>query len=650
MQKRISYFFLFFYFFMAVTMLRYIYVQIFDYKEMKHRLDLQVEEKMVTYLPRGTISGRNGRQLAVSIMTDSLFVDPSHVKDPEAMATDLAPLIHMKKEEILRRINLGGGFVWLARRMDSDESAAVHKLIKEKNYQACLGFRKEAKRYYPNQMLASNVIGFVGTDNEGLDGIEQSMNRLLKGQIVETSINTDTFSRPILDSLFNLQLPSSDQCKNVTLTIDTTIQFIVEQALDHAMAQDDPDNAIAIVMDPRTGEVLAMASRPSYNPNDFAKYKPTDWKNRAISFVYEPGSTFKAVVAAAALQEKLVRPDDVFVDPGTITIDGRHIQNWNGASFGTVTFSDVVRESLNTGFVHVGLELGGQRLMDYAKKFGFGRKSGIELPGEERGILFNPKTMSRIDVATSSIGQGIAVTPLQMITAMAAIANDGVLLRPHIIKTVYNHDGTVYDDVKPQEVHRCIDPWADKMLVSMLERVVSSGSGSKAAIPGYKIAGKTGTAQKVDLVHGGYLPGQYVASFCGFAPADDPQIAVLVIIDDPHRGSYYGGQVAAPIVREIFSKIFRYLHIPPSVPIPSEGETLAPTPLPREIAPYPKKVPKGMSVVPDLYGKTIREAAQILQKDGFSMNATGSGICRSQTPGANNLAPSGAQVTVNFGP
>ena len=483
---------------MGVIVLRYGWLQLIEGNEMSERMKAQVGHDFAIQSPRGTVLDRNGRELAVSTMTKSLYIDPAHVKDPSAVAADLAPLIGKSEQDILDDIAVGGGFVWVKRRMDQPEYEAVRKMIKEKSYTDCLNFRDEAKRYYPNDVLAANVLGFVGTDDKGLDGIEQAMDGLLKGEVKESYLQTDRRDRPILDSIFSSSRRyRGDYCKTVELTIDSAIQFIVEQELDRAVAENSPKAITCVVMNPKTGEVLAMASRPSYNPNKFWDYQPEVWKNRAVSFIYEPGSTFKAVVAGAALQEKAVTPNQVFVDPGYVMVSGRRIQNWSGTSFGTVTFTDVVKQSLNTGFAQVGLRLGAENLTKYAKLFGFGEPTGIDLPAEEGGILFKAEDMRDSDIATMSIGQSIAVTPLQLVTAMSAIANDGVLLKPYIVKSIRNADGSVYDQREPTEVRRTIDSATDKTLVGLLEQVVASGGGSKAAVKGYRIAGKTGTAQKI---------------------------------------------------------------------------------------------------------------------------------------------------------
>ncbi|MFA6850156.1 MAG: penicillin-binding protein 2, partial [Selenomonadaceae bacterium] len=451
-QGNIAIFLLFLWGCFGLLALRYAWVQLVEGNKLAERVKFQSDEQQMMQSMRGTIYDRNDRELAVSVLTQSLYVDPNSVKDAAALAADLSPLIGISENTLLDDIAQGGGFVWVKRRMEAEEIKAVRKLIDEKSLN-CLGFREESKRYYPNGMLAANVLGFVGTDDIGLDGIEQEFDSLIKGHKTKSFLRTDQQGRPIFDSaLGDNQDLLENQCKSVELTLDSTAQFIVEQALDKAMIANKPKAVTAIVMNPQTGEILAMASRPSYNPNDFADYPAENWKNRAISFIYEPGSTFKAVVAAAALQEKVVTPNQVFVDPGYVMVSGRRIKNWSDDSFGTVTFTDVVKNSINTCFAQIGLRLGAEKLMEYAKLFGFGKITDIKLPGEEKGILFDPEDMRDSDIATTAIGQSIAVTPLQLVQAMAAIANDGILLKPHIIKSIKNADGSVYMETNKEEV------------------------------------------------------------------------------------------------------------------------------------------------------------------------------------------------------
>ena len=648
LQQNVSGIVLFLWALFGFIALRYAWLQIVEGSRMADRVRSQTGEERVLQSPRGAIIDRNGRELAISVMTKSLFVDPASVQDANAVAAKLAPLISVSEAEIQEDIAQGGGFVWVKRRLEQTEVSAVKKLIKDEGWN-CLGFRDEAKRYYPNDMLAANVLGFVGTDDTGLDGVEHEFDSLIKGEKTESFVRTDTRNRPILDSIFARGRYQGDRCKTIELTIDSTVQFIVEQAIEKAMAANSPKGITALVMNPKTGEILAMASRPSYNPNKFADYTPEAWKNRAVSFIYEPGSTFKAVVAAAALQEKTVSPNQVFVDPGYVMVSGRRIQNWNGESFGTVTFTDVVKNSLNTGFAQVGLELGAERLTKYTKLFGCGKPTGVELPAEEQGILFDPEQMRDSDVATMSIGQSIAVTPLQLITAMSAIANDGVLLKPHILKSIRNADGSVYQETGREEVRRTIESATDKTLVGLLEQVVATGGGKKAGVKGYRIAGKTGTAQKIREDGAGYMDGRYIASFCGFAPVEDPQITVLVIIDDP-SGIFYGGQIAAPVASDIFSQLFRYLHIEPSSDPFVDMDKDKPKAVKKSIAEQHQEVPQGKVLVPDLTGKSIRQSAQEVAAIGLRLETEGSGVAAGQSLPPNTVVDPGTEITVYFKP
>ncbi len=647
-QNRIGRVAIIFWAVLLFLMMRYGWLQLAEGDTLAQRVKMQAGEERILQSPRGAILDTNGRQLAISVMTKSLYVDPNHVTDPQAVAEKLAPILGMTEQEILDDIAKGGGFVWVKRNMELEESEAVRKAIQEEGWTDCLAFQKEAKRFYPNDALAANVLGFVGADDVGLDGIEHQFDKLIKGENTEAFITTDIQNRPIMSSLFADNKYTGDRCKTIQLTLDSTIQFICEQALEKAMVDNKPQSATAIVMNPKTGEVLAMATRPTYNPNKFWESKPEAWKNPAVSSIYEPGSTFKSVVAGAALQEKVTSPNQVFVDPGYVMVSGRRIQNWNGESFGTVTFTDVVKNSLNTGFAQVGLALGAENLNKYARLFGFGEITGIELPAEESGILFNTDDMRDSDVATMSIGQSIAVTPIQLITAMSAIANDGVLLKPHIIKSVQNTDGSIYQEVKTEEVRRALDSATDKTLVGLLEQVVATGGGKKAGVKGYRIAGKTGTAQKIREDGAGYMDGRYIASFCGFAPVEDPRFTVLVIINDP-QGIYYGGQIAAPVAAEIFSQLFRYMHIEPSSDPFSEMDKNAPKTR-RTAKEQHREAPEGKVLVPDLIGKSIRQVSNELGDIGLHMDAAGSGIASSQSIPPFTVVDPGTSVTVYFKP
>ena len=649
-QLRISWLLLVIWICFGLLLVRFAWLQLVDGDELAERAITIAEENRARQSPRGKILDRNGRELAISRMAKSLVINPSKVKpeDRENLVAQLSEILKLKPEEIREDIDTGGVFVYVKRRLEVDEENAI-KELKEANEYECLELHDEVKRYYPNDMLAANVLGFIGTDDKGLAGMEQYADELLKGEAQEADLIIDMRGRPIFDSIFSAaqQRYKGDNSKNITLTIDSTMQFIVEQSLDKAMADNNPKAVTAVVMDPRTGDVLAMASRPSYNPNKFWQANDEAWRNRAISSVYEPGSTFKAMVAGTALQEGVVAPNMTFYDPGHIDVSEKRIQNWNGESFGNVTFTDIVKNSINTCFAQIGLWLGGEKLNEYAEKFGFGQATGIELPGEESGILFaNPKEMVSSDVATMAIGQSIAVTPLQLVTAMSAVANDGVLLKPHIIKQITNADGSVYKEYGREEVHRVIDSATDKTLVGLLEQVVATGGGSKAAVKGYRIAGKTGTAQKINEHTSGYMEGRYIASFCGFAPVENPEIVVLVVIDDPSAGAFYGGQIAAPVARDIFSQLLRFMHISPS------SDTFADMNKDKEAA-AAKPAPAasdGKVRMPDLTGMSIRDVSQKLAELGLGIDVQGNGLARSQSIPAGAEIKSGQSVTVTFSP
>lgn len=629
---------------------RIAWVQLVDGKRLAAKAKIQLQDNKVLQSPRGTIYDRQGRELAISSLRKSLYVNPRELnQDPTMVANALAPILEMKPEQVRERLMAGGSFVWLKRTLEPEATQRVLSLIKENNIKG-LEFVDESKRYYPNESLAAHVLGFVGTDDIGLDGIEMTLDKVIKGELVHQAMDTDSHGIPIFRS--SVSFNPVKQGKSVYMTIDSTIQFIVEQSLDKVMAQTQARGATVIIMNPRTGEILAMASRPTYDPNKFYRYAEENWKNRAISIVYEPGSTFKSVVAAAALQEKLVRADEKFTDNGFIEVSGRRIRNWSGESYGSVTFLDIIKESINTGFVQVGMRLGSGRLTDYTRAFGFGKATDIGLPGEEEGLLFDPKDMRDSDLATMSIGQSIAVTPLQLLTAVSAIANEGVLLRPYIVKEIYNSDGSLASATPTQRVRQVISPDTAKELTRLLEKVVSEGGGKRAAVKGYRFAGKTGTAERLNESGGGYAAGRYIASFVGFGPVEDPQVAALVVIDDP-RGAYYGGEIAAPVFGEIMTQVMRYLSIRPqnagemvTLPALKEPNTNAVPP----VAGAPLVVPKGKVVVPNVIGKTIREAGDAFTTAGLILIPEGSGVAVRQSIPPNTAVNPATEITVYFDP
>ncbi|WP_371376032.1 penicillin-binding protein [Sporomusa aerivorans] len=629
---------------------RIAWIQFGEGQRLSAKVQAQLRESRVMQSPRGTIYDRNGRELAVSSLNKSLYANPREINDADTLSSLLAPIVGMNAANIKERLTAGAGFVWIKRTLEPEQAAAVSALIKEHNLTG-LGFVEESKRYYPNDSLAAQILGFVGTDDVGLEGLEMALDKTIKGRELKQVIDTDSYGTPIYKSIFSF-LPER-QGRSVYLTIDSAIQYIVERSLDRAMEQTGAKAATVIIMQPKTGEILAMASRPGYNPNQFERYSPVEWKNRAVSIVYEPGSTFKAVVAAAALQEGKVRPDERFVDKGYVEISGRRIKNWSGDSYGNISFVDIIKNSINTGFVEIGLRLGAAKLTSYVQAFGFGKATGIELPGEEQGLLFDPKEMRDSDTATMSIGQSIAVTPLQLVTAISAIANDGVLLKPRIIKEYRLNDGTLAEAFDPIIVRQAISPETARTLTTLLEKVVSEGGGKRAAVQGYRFAGKTGTAEKPDPNGQGYLAGHYIASFAGFGPVEDPQIAALIVLDDPD-GIYYGGEIAAPVFNDIMTQVMRYLNVrpqdgnsllPPVKPAADGNGTSAAAPA---VKVPPPQVPAGHVLMPALNGKTIREAADELHNLGLAFVPVGTGTAVKQSISPNVPVVPGTEIVVYF--
>lgn len=620
---------------------RLFFLQIIDKSDLqaKNLSQVQVDRKLQS--PRGTIYDRNGRPLAMSVVTKSLYADPKMIKQsPSEVAELIAPYVTMSKEDIVKSLQEDTAFVWIDRMMEPEKSKAVAQLIEDKNLEG-LNFVEESKRYYPNGNLAAQVLGFVGTDDKGLDGLEMVLDDELKGGIQKELVATDRKGNAIFGSVLSKYLP--DKGKSVTLTIDATIQFIAERALDKAMVDTGAKHASVIVMDPKTGEILAMANRPSYDPNNYNQSGEEAFKNIAVTNLYEPGSTFKPIIASAALAAGKWKLDTVYNDKGAFAANGHIIRNWNGEGYGPVRLLDILKYSINTGMAEIGTLTGADILSKYVRDYGFGSETGIELPGEGAGILYNPEDMSKLDVATMSIGQGIAVTPLQMVRAFGALSNGGAMMKPHIIKSYSNSQGDVTSTTETSVVGQPVPAETAKTIVDILEKEVSEGGGTKAMVEGYHFGGKTGTAQKLDTKHGGYLDGQYIASFIGFGPVEDPKFVVLVVIDDPQKGSYYGSQIVAPVFKDIVSQLVRYYQMSPSV---KDGATVAAVPAVK--LPAVKPNGDGSVVLPDFRGYTFGEVRDWLHTAGlyFKPDGTGKAISQEQLPGT--VVSPGTPIVVQF--
>ena len=525
-------------------------IQIVRHHDLGTRADAQYERRIPVAAKRGTIYDRRGRALAISLDAASVFAHPELVQDPGATASQLAHALKLPSRKIRARLRSDRPFVWIQRKVDPARAEAVANLALPG-----VGLVPAGKRYYPRRSLAAHVIGFTGLDDKGLEGVELEYDHLLSGGVRSLNGRVDALGRIVFREAEAIPAGS-----DLFLTIDEVIQHVAERELDAAIRRSGAKSGTVIVVDPGTGEILALANVPSYDLNTYGSYPPAFRRNRALTDPYEPGSVFKLILAAAALEEGLVSPEDLFYgDNGVIEVAGVKIRDHE--QYGRMTFRDVVAFSSNVGAVKVGMKVGKDIFYSYITSFGFGLPTVVDLPGEDPGLIRQPRQWSGVSIGAVSIGYEISATPIQLVTAVAAVANGGYLMRPHVVKAVRGPDGGM-KEIHPIPVRRVLSPETARTLASMLTEVVERGTGQAAAIPGTTVAGKTGTAQKIDHSTGRYSRTQVVASFVGYVPAEDPRLAILVLIDEPQRFTW-GGSVAAPAFREIAREALSYFEIPP---------------------------------------------------------------------------------------
>lgn len=506
---------------------------------------------------RGRIYDRSGGELATNVVRDSVYAVPRAIQDPQAFARTVAPVLRLPRREVLERVRRGGYFVWLARQVPPEVASRLRAL----GLDGQLGLEPEPQRTYPARGLAAHVLGFAGVDSQGLAGVELQYDALLRSRPGRVLRVRDALGREILEGRQVLVQPQDGA--DLVLTLDRVVQHVAERELDRTVAEYRAAAGAVVVMDVHTGELLALASAPRYDPNRYADFPEEAWRNRAVAEAYEPGSTLKLAVLAAALEAGVVSPTSHFTCPGSLRVPGGHtIREAHGQAHGVVSLVDIVRLSCNVGAAQVGARLGAQPLHRALERFGFGRPTGVDLPGESPGILRPLSAWSGTDPYVVAIGQGVAATPLQVARFVAAIANGGRLVRPHVAAAVREPQGQLRRLVDPTPAPRVLPREVAASLLAMMERTVTDGTGTAAAVEGYRVAGKTGTAQKPSP-SGGYEAGRYVASFVGVVPADRPRVVVLVVVDEP-RGAYYGGVVAAPAFARIAAQTLWALGIPPS--------------------------------------------------------------------------------------
>ncbi|WP_018753258.1 stage V sporulation protein D [Paenibacillus sanguinis] len=588
----------------TALIVRLAYVQIGKGAELSAKAEDSWRRNIPYSAKRGEISDRSGNVLAYNITTPTVMAIPVQIKDPEQTAKSLAPLLDMGEDSIFKTITKRQSIVRLqpgGRKITMEKAQQIRDLALPGIVVA-----EDNKRYYPFGGLAAHILGFTGGYSQGLTGVESKYDKLLSGMNGSVSYLSDAGGRLMPGSSEKYMEPKDGL--NLTLTIDKTVQSIVERELDQAMNRLQADSALTIAMNPQTGEILGMAARPGYEPGAYQEYDAEVYnRNLPIWMTYEPGSTFKIITLAAALEEKKVDLlNDRFFDPGYVKVGGATLRCWKKGGHGSQTFLQVVENSCNPGFVALGQRLGKEKLFEYIRDFGFGSKTGIDLNGEENGILFKLSQVGPVELATTSFGQGVSVTPIQQITAVSAAINGGKLYKPYVAKAwTHPETGEVVSEAKPELVRQVISEETSKRVRSALESVVANGTGGNAFIDGYRVGGKTGTAQKV--INGRYSPNEHIVSFIGFAPADDPQIVVYTAVDNP-QGIQFGGVVAAPIVRNIMEDALEYMKIPPRQ---------------QQVAKKYKYGETPVVTVPDLIGHT---AAEIYEDMNMNFNLAKSGV------------------------
>ncbi|WP_085992476.1 stage V sporulation protein D [Oceanobacillus senegalensis] len=616
-RKRIVTVFLFGIVIFSIIAFRLGYVQFFLGDELVGQATDLWTRDIVFEPERGLILDAEGEVLAENVTAPSIVVVPRQIQNPEDTALKLSNILGMSKDEVLENITKNASSVNLRPegiKISEEQEKAIRGLNLSGVY-----LSKDSKRHYPLGDDLSHVLGFAGIDNQGLMGLELYYDEKLSGEPGSLAFYSDAKGRR-LETLADIYNPPTDGL-HLKTTINSKVQTIIERELDLAESKYNPDSALAIAVDPKTGGVLGMSTRPNFHPENYMDVDQSIFnRNLPIWSTYEPGSTFKIITLAAALQEEVVDlQEDEFHDDGSIEVGGANIHCWKSGGHGHQSFLEVVQNSCNPGFVDLGQKLGTEKLFSYIEAFGFGTKTGIDLQGEANGILFNPENVGPVELATTSFGQGVSVTPIQQVMAVAAAVNGGYLYEPYIAEEWLDpQTGEVVDKKEPNMKERVISKETSKELRHALESVVAKGTGRPAYVEGYRVGGKTGTAQKVGP-NGGYLENNYIVSFIGFAPADNPEIVVYVAVDNPKNTVQFGGVVAAPIVGTIIGDSLRALGVEPRT-----GGLSKEYQWPEEPA----------VEVPDLIGKETGDLAEMLSN--LSIETSGSGehiIDQAPSPG-----------------
>jgi cell division protein FtsI (penicillin-binding protein 3) len=657
---------------------RLVYLQTSQHDMLQGKARAQQQDVVETSALRGLVLDRAGHELARSILTESFFVVPGEIKSVEETVAQLSKVLGTDEKEraaLVKRLHeaqeTNRKFAWVARKLEYDDAEKLRQLNLEGLYSL-----KEPKRFYPNGLLASHVLGFVGLDEMGLAGIEQAYNERIKGEPGKVLVERDAHLHP-----YGSLEAEARQGQTIVLTLDQMVQYRTEQALRTAVENAHAKSGTAIVLDPHTGEILALANAPSFDPNNPNTVSKETLANGALQNIYEPGSTFKIVAYSAAIEKGLVKPEDkIDCQMGSITVAGRLIHDHH--PFGTLTIADALAKSSNVAAIKLGLRVGDDSMYDYIRRFGFGSQTRIELPGETLGLVRKVSNWQPSSIGSIAIGQEVGVTPVQMVAAFGALANDGLRIAPHIVKEVRTLDGKITYQAAPEQ-HQVVKAETAKALRGMLEGVTLNGTAKKAQLDGYTAAGKTGTAQKIDPQTHTYSKTKYIGSFVGFAPVENPAVVIIVVIDEP-KGSYHGGDVAAPVFREIAEQVLPDLNVAPDTelkdapmhqqialsPRAAEAMESAHAELQREAEERDATLPQvarkedrgGMEEVvyapatrravlmPNLRGRSVRDAVNICAALGLQLEAQGDGgRALRQRPEAGAEVHAGQVVDVDFG-
>jgi len=542
---------------------RLIHLQVAKHDEYARLAAEKHTMRMVIHARRGMIFDRNGELLASNLPVHTVVADGSHIKNPAALARVAAPFLGLPEKELTAKLTTDRKYLVVAKELPDDKAVALGKAMQDANLRG-LYFEQDAVRTYPNGAVLGHVLGFLDHEGNGIQGIELTMEKYLRGKDGFRFIERDRTGREIM--LYRGQEQSAEHGMNIRLTIDMGLQAILEEEMETAFRDLKPEMAVALMIDPKTGEILAMTNRPNFDPNNPGDTKPEQMKNRAIIDMIEPGSTFKIVVASGAITEgKVKESTGIFCENGNFAYGGRILRDTH--SYGTMNVHDILVKSSNIGSAKMALMMGDDKFYEYVRRFGFGERTGIELPGEIPGIVHPPSRWDKLTITRMPMGQALAVTPLQITLGMSVIANGGHLMAPQIVRSVTDADGQVVLDKPPRLVREVIPDKTASFVREALAGVVEpGGTATLAKVDGFRVAGKTGTAQKVSPA-GGYAAGKYVASFVGFLPVEDPRFVCLVLVDDPKVASSvaYGGLIAAPIFSRIGEKAARYLDLVPSM-------------------------------------------------------------------------------------